>query len=203
MIVPKAAVFDLGKVLLNFDYRLAAGRLSGRGNKSPEEIVHLLLETPILLHYECGRLQKGEFFGEFCKATGYGGSLDEFTLGFGDIFTPIPEMIDLQAQLRRASVPTYVFSNTNELAVDYIRRHFPFFNTFDGYILSYEHGSMKPDPRLYEVVEASTGRMGPEILYVDDRLENIQTAAARHWQAILHEQPAETRRQVELRGLLG
>jgi len=50
----------------------------------------------------------------------------------------------MQAALRAAKVPTFIFSNTNDLAIEHIRRNFPFFEQFDGYIFSYEIGGMKP-----------------------------------------------------------
>ena len=61
--------------------------------------------------------------------------------------------MELHVAVRRKQIPLYIFSNTNELAITHIRRQFPFFGEFDGYILSYEHGAMKPDAKLYEVVE--------------------------------------------------
>ncbi len=69
-------------------------------------------------------------------------------------------MVQLQAALRQRGLPAYIFSNTNELAAEHIRRTFPFYANFDGYILSYQHGAMKPDARLYEVVERESGRRG-------------------------------------------
>ena len=126
-------------------------------------------------------------------ATGFEGTIDEFSEFFADIFTPIGEMVALQDELRERRVPTYIFSNTNELAVAHIRRNFPFFSRFDGYILSYEQGAMKPDSRLYTVVEAKTGRRGDELFYTDDRPENIETAVSLGWQVVLHENPQRTR----------
>ena len=76
-----------------------------------------------------------------------------FARVFADIFSEIKPMIAMQAALRAHGVPTYIFSNTNGIAVTHIRRNFPFFANFDGYIYSYEHGAMKPDARIYEVVE--------------------------------------------------
>ncbi len=58
-------------------------------------------------------------------------------------------MIALHAELRGRGVPTYIFSNTNDLAIEHIRRNFPFFKNFVGYIYSYEIGAMKPDARIY------------------------------------------------------
>ena len=111
-------------------------------------------------------------------------------------------MVTLHSALRQKNIPTYIFSNTNELAVGHIRRNFPFFANFDGYILSYEHGAMKPDSKLYEVVERQTGRRGSQILYLDDRPENIETGAARGWQVILQESCEKTRSALQALGLL-
>ncbi len=101
-------------------------------------------------------------------------------------------MVAFQAQLRRSGYPTYIFSNTNDLAVRHIRKRFPFFANFDGYIFSYEHKAMKPDPKLYKVVEQQSGHHGPELLYLDDRPENVAAGAARGWQVILQESPEKT-----------
>src|SRR5437868_15214881 len=98
-------------------------------------------------------------------------------------------MLEVHAQLRARGFPTFIFSNTNDLAITHIRKNFPFFANFDGYILSYEHGVMKPDARLYEVVERLSGGRGSEILYLDDRAENIEAGAARGWNVILQESP--------------
>jgi len=111
-------------------------------------------------------------------------------------------MVQLQLELQQRGMPAYVFSNTNELAAEHIRRNFPFYSRFDGYILSYEHGAMKPDARLYEVVERQSGRRDAEILYLDDRPENIAAGAARGWQVILQESPEKSRAAVQKLGLL-
>ena len=111
-------------------------------------------------------------------------------------------MIALHAAVRRAGLPTYIFSNTNDLAMVHIRHNFPFFANFDGYILSYEVKAMKPDAKIYEALEQTTGKRGAEILYLDDRPENVEAGAARGWQVILHSDPAKTRAIVEQHGLL-
>jgi FMN phosphatase YigB (HAD superfamily) len=197
-----AVVFDLGKVLVDFDYSIAARRIAARGNITIEALARFISTSPLFLQYETGRLTSEEFYQEMRRATGFSGDIDEFGNAFGDIFFPIEPMIELHAALRARGVPTYIFSNTNDLAVQVIRRNFPFFSQFDGYILSYQHGSMKPEPTLYEVVERQSGRRGAEILYLDDRPENVAAGAARGWQVILQESPAKSRAAVEQLGLL-
>jgi FMN phosphatase YigB (HAD superfamily) len=61
---------------------------------------------------------------------------------------------------------------------------------------------MKPDARIYEVAERGTGRRGADILYLDDRPENVAAGLARGWRAVLHERPEKTRTIIENLGLL-
>jgi HAD superfamily hydrolase (TIGR01509 family) len=110
-------------------------------------------------------------------------------------------MVELHAKIRGAGFPTFIFSNTNELAIHHIRRVFPFFANFDGFVFSHEHHSMKPDPGIYEVVEKLAGTEGPHILYLDDRPENIQAGRARGWRVILQESPEQTLAQAASLGL--
>lgn len=199
---PKAVVFDLGKVLLDFDYGIAIARLVPRVRLSPAELHALLNQSPLLLHYEAGALSTEEFFARVQAASGYRGDLAEFGATFADIFREIQPMTALHAELRQRGVPTYIFSNTNELAITHIRRQFPFFRQFDGYVLSYQEQALKPAPAIYAAVEAMTGRRGADLLYLDDRPENVATAHERGWRTVLHEHPAPSRAAVAAAGLL-
>ena len=176
-------VFDLGKVLLDFDYSIAGRRIAALSRLPAAEVQQFIDHSPLLFRFETGQINQEQFFA--------------------DIFTPIEPMVNLHAELQaRGGVPTYIFSNTNELAVGHIRSRFPFFSRFDDCILSYQHGALKPDARLYEVVEQCAGVSGPEILYFDDRPENVAAGAARAWRAILHEAPEKSRAVVVSAGLL-
>lgn len=202
MPAPAAVVFDLGKVLVDFDYHIAARRIAARSRMSLVEIAQFINQSSLFYQYESGALTTRQFFEEICQATGFRGSQAEFGASFADIFVEIEPMIRLQAELRQRGIPTYVFSNTNELAIEHIRQRFHFYAHFDGYILSYEQGAMKPDARIYEVVERQAGRRGADLLYLDDRPENIAAGAARGWQVILQESPEKSRAAVRKLGLL-
>jgi FMN phosphatase YigB (HAD superfamily) len=202
MIIPKTVVFDLGKVLVDFDYAIAVGKIVSRARMPIGELAHFINHSPLFSRYETGLLTSEEFYREICAATGFHGTFEQFGSYFADIFTEIGPMVQLHGTLCQEGIPTYAFSNTNDLAVRHIRRSFPFFTAFTGCILSYEHKAMKPDSRLYEVVERESGRRGPDILYFDDRPENVAAGAARGWQAILHESPEASLAVVEKLGLL-
>jgi len=198
----KTVVFDLGKVLVDFDYTIAARRIAARSKVPPEKIRSFVDYSPLLFRLERGEVTTQQFYEEVCAATGFDGSFEEFANFFADIFVPIEPMVEIQAALRQRGIPTYIFSNTNDLAITHIRRAFPFYRNFDGYILSYQHGVMKPDAGLYEVVERQSGRRGSEILYLDDRPENIAAGATRGWQVILQESPEKSRAAIQKLGLM-
>jgi FMN phosphatase YigB (HAD superfamily) len=186
-------VFDLGKVLVDFDYSIAARRVAASSTQPPENLDAFLSSSPALVQFETGLLTRQSFFDRIQNATGFRGNVHEFGGMFADIFTEIPPMIELHAELRRRGFKTYIFSNTNDLAIEHIRRNFPFFGNFDGYIFSYEVKAMKPDAPIYEALEHMAGRCGAEIVYIDDRPENIAAGAARDWRTILHEAPDKSR----------
>ena len=189
---PVTIVFDLGKVLLDFDYSIAAKKVAARAKIKDDPMRFFTSQSELLLRYETGLVTSQRFFSEVCAATGYCGTFEEFSACFGDIFSEIMPMTQLQAELRRKGYATFIFSNTNEMAISHIRASFPFFKNFDGYVYSYEHRAMKPDPALYEVVEQATGRRGHDLVYIDDRPENVETGAARGWRTICHESPQQT-----------
>ncbi|MGA2243664.1 MAG: HAD family phosphatase [Verrucomicrobiota bacterium] len=201
--MPPAIIFDLGKVLVDFDYSIAARKVAARSSKKSLSALHdFLSHSPLLVDYERGRLTREDFFESVHAAIGFYGSLEEFGGYFADIFTEMPGTIALQAELRLRGLKTYIFSNTNDLAIEHVRRNFPFFKNFDGYIFSYEVGAIKPQPEIYEALEKLTGRRGADLVYLDDRPENIAAGAARGWRTILHESPEKTRRALAAMGVV-
>jgi putative hydrolase of the HAD superfamily len=195
-------VFDLGKTLVDFDYSVAAGRIAPRCAPNTDPAKFFSDHAALLTSYELGLVTTPQFFDQIKSVSGFTGTQIEFGEYFSDIFTPIEPMVELHTDLRKKKMATFVFSNTNDLAIDYIRRKYAFFNDFDGYVLSYEHGFMKPASKLYEILERASGRRGEEIIYIDDRQENVDTGAARGWRTVLHEQPGKTRDALQKFGVL-
>jgi HAD superfamily hydrolase (TIGR01509 family) len=184
-------------VLLDFDYSKAARRVGEHCPEGKCGIQELIDHSPLLFEFETGRLTPESFYQQVQSASGFQKEIDVFCEMFSNIFSPIPGMIELQKRLKSKGVPTYIFSNTNTWAISHIRQAYPFFGNFDGYILSYEHGSMKPDEHIYDIVEAHAGLRGAEILYIDDRADNIGTGKARGWNTIHHSDPIATISAVE------
>jgi FMN phosphatase YigB (HAD superfamily) len=199
---PKIVVFDLGKVLLDFDYRIAARRIAERSRSDWPAVQKHLDHSPLLYTYETGLMTRQQFYEAACREIGFAGTIEEFGSFFADIFWPIAPMVALHAELRSQGIPTYIFSNTNDLAMEHINRNFPFMKNFEAHILSYEVGAMKPAAKIYEVLEDRSGHRGAELLYLDDRKENVDAGAARGWQVVLQTTPEKSRARMQELGLV-
>ena len=97
---PAIVVFDLGKVLVDFDYSRAGRRIADQSKLSPAEVQQYLDHSPLLYRYETGLMTRQEFYDTVREHTGFRGSLAEFGDFFADIFKEMPEMIALHAALR-------------------------------------------------------------------------------------------------------
>ena len=197
---PSVIVFDLGKVLVDFDYGIAIRRFAERSEAGMEQIQRLV-DSPIQVEFESGKITTNEFFAALRDGAGFRGDRAEFVSIFADIFSPMETMIAFFERLKSLGIPTCVFSNTNEIANGHIRERFLFYSRFDQYVLSFEEGAMKPDEQIYDVVEQRTGESGAGILYIDDRPENIETGRGRGWQTILQDGEAASVARAE--SLLG
>jgi HAD superfamily hydrolase (TIGR01509 family) len=86
--------------------------------------------------------------------------------------------------------------------MEHINRNFAFMRDFEAQVLSYEVRAMKPAARIYEVLEQLSRCRAADILYLDDRPENVEAGAARGWQVILHTTPEKSRARMQGLGLV-
>ena len=188
----KTIVFDLGNVLLSFDFQIAANQLAKHTHTDATEILDLINQSELLHQFERGELTSNEFYVKVAAASKYRKDFNQFRLDFCDIFKEIQPMIEFFKQLKRNGYQVVLFSNTNEMAADYIREKYSFFNDFNAFFLSYQHGLMKPTSALYQKVEATLGKTGKDLFFIDDRPENIETAIKLDWSGIIHSDPIKT-----------
>ena len=73
MPTPSVAVFDLGKVLVDFDYAIAARRIAARGKITLAQIGEFIAQSPLFNQYESGAVTTQQFFEEICRISGFRG----------------------------------------------------------------------------------------------------------------------------------
>lgn len=189
----RAVAFDIGKVLLDFDYGILVSKMALRSSLDVPELKQLLDQSPLLAKYESGQINCEEFFLAVRQETSYDGTQEEFAALFENIFTPIKEVIEMHEQIAASGLPTYTFSNTNAMAVRHISRTYNFWLRFSSHILSHEVGALKPDPKIYRALESVVGCKVNEIGYLDDRAENVAEGISRGWQAVRFVDPTQVR----------
>ena len=199
-----AVCFDLGKVLLQFDWQLMLDRVAKQSPLPPARIALLLKEDPQVIAYEAGGITSAKFFAHLKKILLYKGTARELRAAFVEIFTPLPEHIALAALLA-PHYPLAIISNTNEAHIIHAEETYSFFSLFHARIYSHEVRAMKPDPAIYKRALASLGGIDPlEALFIDDLEANILGAVKLGWQTI-HLRPGVDLREAlasyELKGL--
>ena len=168
----RACLFDIGNVLVTFDYARTLARLTGRSARMYEAVyAHL---TAVSTDLETGRLSSADFITRGVEFIGDGISRAEFEESFTGIFELIPEVWEV-VEAVTAKVPAWLFSNTSELHERYLLRQFPEFAAFRGGFYSWRLGIMKPDLGMYEHALAMLGLPAHEIAYLDDLPANIET----------------------------
>jgi len=179
-----AVCFDLGKVLLHFDWDIMLRRIAAKTPLPPEEITRRIKEDPQVIAYEIGGISSTKFFSHLKKLIQYKGTAKELRVCFTEIFTPMPDHIALAAQLA-PYYPMAIISNTNEAHIVHAEATYSFFSLFHARIYSHQVKAMKPKPEIYQAALTALGGIDPlEALFIDDLEVNILGASQLGWQTI-------------------
>lgn len=114
----------------------------------------------------------------------------------------IPRSVRLLRALRANGVPVFSLTNFGIDTFALAQDHYPFLREFDRGFVSGHLGIAKPDPAIYERLEADTGLSGAQILFTDDRADNIATAHMRGWKTHRFDDPEGWAARLVAEGLL-
>ena len=101
----------------------------------------------------------------------------------------ISHSVHLMRTLRSKGVPVHALTNFGVESFAYAQTHYDFLSEFDRPYVSGHMKVIKPDVRIYEMVEEDSGLSGGSILFTDDRADNIAAAQARGWRTHLFDGP--------------
>lgn len=175
-------IFDLGKVLVPFDWNIAFQKLALCGNpdtiplvaRNRREFLKIVAEPANRL--ERGQLTFSEFYGMIVRLTGLNVHFETFREIWCDIFWANEDVINIGRVLAQ-SYSCWLMSNTSEAHYDWIIKKFPDIRFYKKAALSYELGFMKPEPRYYiEAMKLFAVNPG-NALFIDDIQENLDGAA--------------------------
>jgi glucose-1-phosphatase len=193
----KAIIFDLGRVIVPFDFRRGYARISALTGIPASEVPERIRPTGLVDQFESGQIEPREFVRQISGVLDLHCSYDEFCDIWSSIFLPdtlVPE------SLLRAIAARYrmvLLSNTNAIHFAMIREKYPLLRHFHALVLSHEVGAMKPSPAIYEKAVEAAGCLPEECFFTDDIPEYVAGARRFGIDAVQFESAAQI--EAELR----
>jgi len=179
-----AIVFDLGQVLIPFDYQNFINSLNRHKVGLGERFIYLYKENyHIHRDFEKGKISEEDFISTMLRWTENKISAEEFCRNWSDIFSLNEEVIGLLPILKE-KYKLYLLSNTNAIHKRYGYQHYEFLKIFDKLFLSHEVGFVKPEKEIYQEIMKYSGIPAEELIFIDDIKEYVEAAKELGWDGI-------------------
>ena len=186
---PQAVIFDIGNVLIEWQPERFYDAEIGEARRRA-------MFATVDLHGMNDEVDRGGHFTEVVYATAdrypeWRAEIRMWHDRWLEMAAPeIPHSIRLLRALRARGVPVFALTNFGVQTFDDIAApHYPFLSEFDRTYVSGHMKTIKPEPRIYEMVEADCGIDPAALIFTDDRPDNIDMAASRGWQTHLFTGP--------------
>lgn len=180
----KNIIFDLGGVILNLDNRRTEEAFAKLGVKNMRQYFGLGHADSFFKDYEVGKITDQQFIDSIRTMGGLDGVTDqEIIEAWNALLLDFPvERIGLLRELGK-HYRIFLFSNTNSLHLAALRNIYSqTFGTgtlddhFERTYYSHLLGMRKPGKDSYEYILQENNLNGPETLFVDDAIVNVEGA---------------------------
>lgn len=198
---PQAVIFDIGNVLIEWNPERFYDRVIGEDRRRA-------MFAAIDLHAVNDRIDRGAHFKDTIYAAAdanpnWRAEIRMWHDNWIEMASPaIPHSARLLRALRNKNIPVFALSNFGVETFDFATTHYDVLTEFDRLYVSGHMQVVKPEPYIYEQLEADCGIDPPALLFVDDRADNIQAADARGWQTHLFTDPQGWADRLITEGLL-
>ena len=177
----EAVIFDIGNVLTRWQPEAFYDRVIGEDRRRA-------LFGAVDLHRMNDDIDEGALFRETiydwaARHPEWGQEVRMWHDRWIELASPrIEGSIALLRALRRKAVPVFALTNFGVNSYAAAVPLLDFLSEFDREYVSGRMGVIKPNPRIYEMVEQDCGIAPDRLIFTDDRADNIAAAAARGWQ---------------------
>ena len=179
-----AIVFDLGQVLIPFDYQIFINSLNQHKPGLGESFIKIYKDNyHIHRDFEKGKISEDEFIALMLQWSENYITAEEFCKYWSDIFSLNEDVISLLPKLKN-DYKLFLLSNTNSIHKKYGYEHYDFLKQFDKLFLSHEVGFIKPEKEIYKFVENYSDIPSEELIFIDDIEEYVEGAKISGWDGI-------------------
>ena len=172
----KVIIFDLGKVILDFDHMHICTKLSKQSPFGPDRIHDIIFNSGLEASFDMGIISPENFYLSVKKKARLEININVFQKIWTKIFTLNPGIEDLLSALKNR-YRLLCLSNTNSWHFEYCIQKFHALKLFNGFILSYEVGKTKPDSAIFKEALKKAATLPDECVYIDDVPEFVETAS--------------------------
>ena len=175
-IIIRNVVFDIGQVLLEFDWKNFISNMD-ISEKKKEQLIHVTLGN--MLHWN--EHDRGMSDDEFIEKSlliepDIKEELSYYLKHIGTIVKEYDYSVPIIRKLKEKGYGVYLLSNYGVTPFKYALENMKFFDEVDGMVISHEVGVIKPEPEIYKIFLDKYKLTAGECLFIDDREDNIAAA---------------------------
>ncbi len=182
----RALLFDLGGVVIDFDFAGAFRVWASRASCDPNLIAERFsIDDPYKQH-ERGEIPASIYFATLRESLSIDLSDEDFIAGWNDVYLGIvPGMTSVLSVVQR-HLPLFAFTNSNPTHKSVWEHLYASeLQLFEAIFVSSDLGSRKPDPDAFELVASRMGFAPGEVMFFDDGPENVEGARMAGMRSVL------------------
>lgn len=197
----RTLIFDMGKVIIPFDFQSAYDRLSPLCRMEPASIKEKMWKCDLPYRLESGKISPEEFRSGISEMLNLECEGEEFRSIFADIFLPDTLLKEDFLQALHARYRMLLLSNTNAIHWPLVWSRYPELQHFDKHVLSYQVGAVKPEPQIYQAALAEAQCAPEECFFTDDIPGYVEAAKTHGIDAVVFERAEQIQSELRARGV--
>ena len=201
--MPSAVIFDVGKVLYDWEPRFLYERLIPDG-EALDAFLRDVVTHDWHFQHDAGRDFADTSAELIARFPHHAALIEAWAPRFGEtIGDPIPGMAALVADLDAGGVPLYAITNiSHEFWPPFRAAEAAMFDRFRDIVVSGTEKMVKPHAPIFRLALERFGLRADEAVFVDDRADNVAGAAALGLHALLFTDAATLRAELAALHLL-
>lgn len=177
-----AVVFDVGRVLVQWDLRLLFAKLIA----DPVELdwfTATVVTAEWHFQHDAGRPLAEMVEERAAQYPDHAHVIRAYAQRFNETIPgPVPGSLELVEALHQRGIPLYAITNFGHELWERFRPTYPVFERFADIVVSGTEKIAKPDPAIYALAARRFGHPPGEMLFIDDNQANVIAARTCGWQ---------------------
>lgn len=199
----EAVLFDLGRVLLDWDPRYFYREVFAGNEEALEQFVAEVVTSDWLRELDTGTPVERAIAAHQRRFPHYADAIALWAGGWPRMLRgEIAGSVEILTELRARGMRLYSLTNFSTDTFPIARSRFPFLSWFEDVVMSGEFGITKPDPRIYRIAIERCRLAPSRTVFVDDLRANVDAAREHGFHALHFTGPEKLREDLRALGVL-